>query len=246
MNITNFKLKVAAWVNRDAASFVVNGFDILLDAINDAHREAQQKVNFARSFRPGFIQTNMFGVALSGATSDPTGGGAAVTFRVVESAWEYLIQGTSYSKFKQIDMIAERDLKNMLPFSDEYPLYPQSYPLSWPYVNPVGTQTTIKRRVYIQQGTSKIFLTGTDQLTWVWLDGYQLMPDYDAVTVTTDFILDNYHGWLLWASLQKLNGYLKEDQRVVVSQRALDAAWDTVMLDDSNIRESYATQNALN
>lgn len=239
MTIANFKIKVAAYVNRDPASFVVSGFDVLLDAINDAHRECQQRVNFARNFTTGFIATNAFGVALSGAKTTP-GGATAVSFRVVTSAWEYVTSSVQYMKYKQIDFINEGDMKNFLPFADEYPL-------GWPSVVAPTTaqQATMKRRAYYRPGDGKIYLTGVSDLTSIWIEGYQMMPDYDAVTVTTDFILDNYHGWLLWATLQKLNGYLKEDQRVVISQSLLAQAWDVVMNDDSNIREN-ALQNALN
>ena len=241
MTIANFKIKVAAYANRDPSSFVVSGFDILLDAINDAHRECQQRVNFARAFKGGFIQTNAFGVALSGAVTNPAGSGTAIAFKNVVSAWSYVTYGTSYAKFKQYDFINEVDLKNILPMDDEYPN-------GWPIVQAPTTveQQTLKRRVYVQTGTNKIFLTGVQDLTWIWLDGYQMMPDYDAVTVTTDFILDNYHSWLLWATLQKINGYLKEDQRVVISQRALEQAWDVVMQDDMGQRELYTNNNALN
>lgn len=240
MTIANFKIKVAAYLNRDPASFVVSSFDILLDAINDAHRECQQRVNFARAFTTGFISTNAFGVALSGAKTAP-GGSTAVNFRVVTGAWQYVTSGSSYAKFKQYDFISEADLANILPFQNEYPF-------GWPevVVPTTAQQATLKQRVYVRPGDGKIYLTGVGDLTAIWIEGFQIMPDYDAVTVTTDFILDNYHAWLLWATLQKLNGYLKEDQRVVISQRALEQAWDVVMLDDTNIRESYSTQNALN
>ena len=246
MNVTNFKLKLAAYANRDVASFTVNGFDVLLDVINDVHREVQQKVNLARTYTKGFIQANNGGVALSGAVTNPEGTGTAVAFRVVESVWEYvtITAGTQYAEFKSIAMMAEADLRVLVPKTDEYPLYPESSPTAFPYINVSGLPT-LKRRAYVSAGDQKFYLLGTTTLTWVMIKGYKQLPDFTTGT-DTDTILDNYHAWMLWECLQKLNGYLKEDQRIMISQRLLEDAWDKVMNDDMNIRESYAGAHALN
>lgn len=245
MTVANFKIKVAAYLNRAPDSFVVSGFDLLLDAINDAKREAQQKVNFARAFQTGFVAGSPTGVLLSTAKDAP-GAGNALNFRVVTSCWDYAIDGSGLvTKYRQIDMIRESDLRQLIPFTDEQWTGYNNYLGSYPYANPPGLLASTSRRAFFQPGSNKIFVTGAAIAAHVLIQGYILLPDYvDAGP--TDFFLDNYHSYLLWASLDKLNGYLKEDQRVIVSQRKLEDAWFVVMNDNDNIRDSFDTSNALN
>ena len=65
------------------------------------------------------------------------------------------------------------------------------------------------------------------------------MPDYDAVTVTTDFFITNYISWMKLRALYQLNFYLKEDQRVNITQAALREAWDKVMALENNFESNY-------
>jgi hypothetical protein len=62
--------------------------------------------------------------------------------------------------------------------------------------------------------------------------GTQVLPDL-AGSETSDFFIDKYQNWLLYATLQNLNGFLKEDQRVAISASLLDKAWAEATFDDS-------------
>lgn len=44
---TEFRAKIAAYMGRDASTFIVNGVDLILDAANTAKREAQRSIDFA-------------------------------------------------------------------------------------------------------------------------------------------------------------------------------------------------------
>lgn len=56
--------------------------------------------------------------------------------------------------------------------------------------------------------------------------------------VDTDFFLDNCTDWMLYRSIQELNLFLKEDQRVVISAGMMKDAWDSVMDWDSTLSAS--------
>lgn len=212
MNITDFKASVAAWVSRDASSFVYGTVDVLLDAINDAKRDAQMDFDFAGAVGECYISAGPSGAELSTATTAINGGGSAVLVNKVRSLWILDDNGNkAYSIPIQYDTILDR----LLP-ADPYP--------------------TATVRAYIT-GT-KLFVTGVNDGTAFKLGVVKWIPDY-SVSVTTDFFLDYYRGWLLLATIRRLNLHLKEDNRVSISQATYDEAWQKVLRRENSIAPNY-------
>lgn len=213
MNITEFKQLVAGYANRSVASFVRDdGTDILLIAINEAKREGQLEYDFNATLVDGYITTSVDGAELA-TTVTTYGGATTIDVKKLLRVWQ--CSGTG-KRIKEIPLQFQSIEARLRPSEEE--------------------EAITAKRAY-QRGT-KLFVTGYDQTTFL-VEVVKWMPDYDAVTVTTDFFITRYISWMKLRSLYQLNFYLKEDQRVNITQAALREAWDKVTALENNLETNY-------
>lgn len=231
MTYANFAAEVAAYLNRSTASLTVNGVDLVLSAANKAKAEAQRRRNFKMARTNAFVVASMDGTLLSTARTTPVStGGVLVGVKVVEFVWLYATIGASYRRARRVPMITPGDLALYYPQGTERDW--QSPPPTVPYWD------VAEMRAYIRGQT--IYLTGAapSGTAYLYLDVIQYLPDYTGSN--TDFFLDYHSDWLLAKTLDYLNIYIKDDQRVMISQSRLEAAWTSVCSFD----DSYAEDSA--
>jgi len=60
------------------------------------------------------------------------------------------------------------------------------------------------------------------------LDVIQWLDDYEDVD-QSDFLLDFAFDWLMYRAIYELNFFLKEDERVMISTKLINDAWDAIV-----------------
>lgn len=233
MNYGNLKTYVAAYINRDAESFVQggSGIDLLGLAINDAKRTALRKHNFSVLKSRGFIVASTTGTELSTITTQPLSqnpSAPTMLVKKIESCWQF--EAAQLLKIRQIPFILESDLHNIIPMMEDAVTFPVS--------NPV----TFKYRAYVR-GT-KLYVSGLQSNMELLVDVTLGLPDYVA-SGDTDFLSERYPDWLLFRSLMQLNAYLKETERIQVSKALLDQAWEEILQDDNERVGNHNSANSL-
>lgn len=229
MTLTNFKTYVAAYINRDATSFVRGTVDLLTEAINDACRDAQMMYDFNQLKDVGYISTNAFGAELALVYTTSTGTTPLPTKKIL-SVWQFDDSTGANQKIRQINMILSTDLKNILPTLLDHMTEPRTLPV------------TLKNRAYVY-GT-KFYVTGFTDPTVFWVDVVKNLPDLSAESDTNIFI-GQYKKWTLFACLQQLNAYLPDTERIQVSAALLDKQWDIVVKHDTDLAGADDTINSL-
>jgi hypothetical protein len=238
--IQNMVDRVAAYAQRSAASFVVgtNSVDQILAAMNDARTIAQQAYDFGQLKTTGAIQLN----GSSGApwaypaanygpyTSDAgTGTTGALRMKSYDMLFNYTKDTSgNMQPTNRITFDNSRWFNRLLPTNMGFPftqVYPQVYPPF--YYNTIPTQ-----QMFAYVVGSNLFVNTCNQPSWFMFFGIQKLPDLTG-SETSDFFIDNYQAWLLLATLQMLNNYLKEDQRVAISATLVNKAWEQVVFDDT-------------
>lgn len=228
MTFADFQTTVLAFLNRNSADIpAVGAVNLITVAANAAKLDAQRRHQFKMARMPAFVTTSLGGAALSTATIGPTGTGGAVNVKRVEQAWLYALSGGTAYRYKRVPYMTLGDLK----FEIGSATLPDVAQKDIPY-NKV-TQNYDMR--YWIQGVN-IFLLGvvTPGID-LWVDVIPLMPDYTGSN--TDFFLDYHWDWLVYATLQHMNQYLKEDQRVSIDNGLMEKKWKSVTAFDENFGE---------
>lgn len=215
MTFVNFKSLVAAYLNRKVSDFTVNGVDVIGDAVNDAKRVAQREHDFVKNRAMGFITLTKSGVEISSFKATP--GGSALSVKKLLSVWLYDTTDGVYTRKAQMEPLASSELGYMLPGS---------------VVGGFVTSAQLTAQYFYQVGT-KVYCTGADSID-VMCEVVITQPDY-ASDSAEDFFLTDYKDWMLLKTVEQLNFFLKEDQRVQISQGAMAARWDSVMKQENNL-----------
>lgn len=98
MKLANFKSRVAAYLNRVASSFVSNGVDNLLEAINDARRSAQLRYDFNWLRKSGFITVPVAGTDWVVGVRTTPGGATPLRLKNIQEVWTYTGTSAPYLK----------------------------------------------------------------------------------------------------------------------------------------------------
>jgi len=208
-------------MHRDQADFVVDGEDNLLHAINDTRSLAQQAYNFGMLLRRAYAVVDADGINWRTDCTDVPGG-TSIKLKLIESTWLH----DASSPFKEtyrIDMPGRSAVRFNTPERSDADVYSagESYSNQQVYAYIVG-QTL---RVNNQSSMSMC----------VW--GTEILPDLTP-SDTEDYFVTNYSNWLLLATIQNLNFYLKEDQRVAISDGAVQRHWNSMTEDDGQAAAS--------
>lgn len=210
--------------------------DNVLFALNDSRKQAQQMYDWQALRTTGAIHLNgaaggpwgypiaNFGPYTSDSGTAFTG---ALRLKKIDSIWNYS-KDTSGNMLptNRIDFATEQQYKHLLPTNMGYP-FTQVYPSSPPYYyNTIPAQQMFAFVV----GTN-LYVNTCNAASWFMIRALQLLPDLDG-SETSDFFIDNYQTWLLYATIQNLNGFLKEDQRIILSNTIVQAAWNAATFQD--------------
>lgn len=226
--------RVCGYIGRDAATFISGtADDNVLAALNDSRSSAQQGYDFQQLRVTGVISVN-------GAAGCPWGIGAAsygpytsdslstpLRLKKVDSLWNYTKDSSgNMLPTNRIDFATEQQFKRLLPTNLGFP-FTQTFPAFPPfYYNTIPTQQMF---AYVIGPT--LYVNTCNAPSKFMIRGLQKLADLTGAE-TSDFFIDNYQKWLLYATLQNLNGFLKEDQRVAISAALLNNAWNDVTFDD--------------
>ncbi len=216
-------------MSRTSADVTDGSVDQALCAINDARRLAQRLYTFKRLSTMAFVETSALGASFVNAKETPSDAGVAIKLKLIEGVWEFteraIAAGTLYEKAAQIDFRTEREVGRGLPLAGS----------GAESIDNRTTDTYRGRTIAWTRG-EKLFVNYEAE-TWVLVDAIQLLPDLVG-DEASDWFIDNAEDWLLFQSAQILNGYLKEDQRVAISQRLLDRSWETFTTWDAETTNS--------
>ena len=233
--------RVLNYTGRAAATFQPGSVDNVLAAINDSRRQALQANSWEGLKVMGAIRLN----GSSGApwsypssnygpyTSDAgTGTTGALRIKTIDMLFNYTKDSTgNMQPTNKISLDNPRWFRQLLPanmgwpFTSGYPAYPPYY------YNTIPTQQMFGYVV----GTN-LFINTCNAASWFMFFGQQDLADLTG-SETSDFFIDNYQYWVLLASVQNLNVYIKEDSRVALSAALVNSAWDKMTFDDA--RKGY-------
>lgn len=204
-SVTNLKAKIAAYMNRAASSFVIGGVDNLLEAMNDARRNAQLRYDFNHLRVRAFLVVTPTGVNWqTDATDSP--GGTAVPLKSIKEVWSFETVSGLPTKYKQ--MFFEGGVLN-------------DFEVITPSLQIVGSQLLPNN------------LNITSSETYL-IEGIKWLPELDG-TETNDFFCNRGATWLTYQTIQNLNLYLKEDSRVGISDAVVQRAWSDFISWDGNL-----------
>lgn len=227
MTLANFKLMIAAYMNRSSASLTsVNSQDILLESINSARRGAQRDHTFeSNRTEDAYLSTSAAGGDWTTGCKTTPGGGTAVLMRRIDEVWNYATAttpSTYYPRTTRVDFSYSGQFKRELVTVSDNMLVtnPQDYYIQNKFAYAVGTKlyvTTVVDAAVIQK------LVGIK-----WLDD---LADGDPA----DIFLTYYTDWLKWATITQLNVYLKDSERFPVDVNVLARSWESVKQHDGSI-----------
>jgi len=234
--INELKLAVSGFMQRDQATFVrgqaPNSFDLLLQACNNARLYAERRVDFELArCTAEFVDVNLIeGVRLGVATDRATGG--LVTVKKVVTPFLVGSDGSA----RPLDLWTKKKWTEALKRR-----YEAQHDTSDVLIN-------LGQLVVVQDG-DLLFVAPADAAALggtytLCADAFKWLTPYTDNT-NTDFLLNYAFDWLMYRCIYELNFFLKEDERVMLSDKLMTEAWNAVVTwnnelvtantDDSNL-----------
>ena len=231
MTFAQFKTMVAAFMQRDASTFVYGSFDWLTYAINMARKASERKRDFELCRTQAQVTVNLTtGVALSTAVlcSDGT---TAVSIKSIRKAFTpdhnsllyYPIRVTSREKYtNMLDRVYQNHDFDRAASQDLY--YEPG--VTSPYLVREADQ------VYLCPASTTMYGSTTNVL--VKMDVIKWLADYSA-DGDTDFFLTHCVEYMLFKTVSLLQPFLKEDVRAPLALSQLKEAWLSVVAWDGQL-----------
>lgn len=222
MTETEFQQVVAAYVNRDAESFVQGNppVNLLRVAINNVKKWGQRNLDFELARNTVTVNVNVTSGGLLSTAQDSDGN--PVVINRIEKAYLGYGNGSAYRPIKISTKRQMARRQDQAWHGMEWDLSVSQFPTS-----------SISEPVIIRQG-GKIFLTpvtntlaANGETISIALDVVQWIEDYSD-TFQSDFFLEYCQDWLMYRSVRELNFYLKDSNRVIVTSGMVDDAWEVV------------------
>lgn len=218
--VGDLKKAVAAYMCRDATAFVVDTFDNLLQACNNARVFIERAVMFEYSR----VQVQVDNVSLTNGASLTTAyllGGSSVNDKVSvrQVIWPFLQVGSSGKV--PINWLTRDQYLNRIKRRFD------AAGVNNTNVSPVQIEIAV-----FQLGTTLVLIPG-DATTvggaapTVYLDVYRWLPVYTD-NAQNDFLLDFAFDYMVMACVEELNFFLKEDQRVPLCLTRKQVLFDSV------------------
>lgn len=245
ITIPDLKAKVAAYHDKTVADYVVNSYDLLLDAINKSHQYALMQYDFE------FAKVSV-DVSVSLSTGAPVsphylhGTTDYVTVKKVLKAFISDSQGgirpiKFTSRDTQASDSAERWAGVAVPWAPnqrDLPTYPA---FSEPWLVQLGTN------LMLYPASADVFSTDPVPL---FLDVIRYFPDYDDDDDDGDFLLQFGDEFLCWDAICRLNKVSKtfvprQEGNLSEPTKERDAAWQDLIAWDSGLVNTGDTQLSL-
>lgn len=225
MTIADFKKRVGAVVNRNPTLFVVDGYDNLLAAMNDARRMAQRDHSFQLLKRDFFIKVGPTGAVWAVCKATPSDAGTNVQIKRIDTLWNFAPANGAYFRTSFIDGGVQGDFRRSLPLYDTSNLIITNQP-----------STFVRRTFWYLQG-DKLFVTNSGDEIWYLADGVVFLDDLTNDS-TPDIFLTYFTDWLVYATVGALNFYLKDSERFPIDATVTSRLWESVKQFDGEIANS--------
>lgn len=217
--VAELKLAAAGFLNRDASGFVVGGFDLLLQACNNARLYVERTVNLELARVSAQLSVNLStGGALSGTVLQGTS--TAVVVKHIRSAGLALTNDANtvvpvkiYNRDDYLAKIGRRSTNMTSLTTSDF----QSPSI------PYGIFRLADKIYLVPNGG---FASGTTSVT-VYMDVFKWMDPYVNGN-ETDFLLDYCFDYMTFRVMAELNFFLKEDQRVQLQAGVVKDAWESL------------------
>ncbi len=238
--VNDLKIAIAGYMQREPSVFIRtvgnNTFDLLLLACNNARLYAERLVDFELSRQDCKVTVSRDeGGSLAFATEiedENTG----VSIKKIVSPFVLHADGNTYpvelwSRKKWDDRVRRKAL-NVRP--DDTTNSTNWWFAGSPFVIVQEGRTVYVAPVDVGMFPSEEFDLYFNVVSW--------LPKY-ATGDEDDFLLENCFDWMLFYSISQLNFYLKEDERVVLSDNVLKDTWNSVVKWNFELTDS-STDNA--
>lgn len=216
MNFVEVKKTVAAYLSRPTSVFVVDGVDLLSNAINLARKHAEKLIDFefnkARAKLPSVsVSTGALFSSIVDLDGNP------IRTKGIERAW---VTDSSLARRQPLEILSSNAWESRLARR-----FDQTDPRLDPPSREIASPTLILHgdRLYVEPST----MYGTGTTVDLRLHVVKWLPDYSA-DGDTDFILDIGAEWIIYRSIQQLNFHLKEDQRLELQAQVVADAWESL------------------
>lgn len=236
MTITTLKSEIAAYLQQSPTDYLVNGVDLLLNAINRSHQYAQQQYDFqfARCTVDALVSLT------NGSPMSPLplhGTSNLVTVKKITRSYV----NDNFGGYRPL-LFWDRDTQGadadqrwagipypFAPVQRDMPSYPN---FNMAYLVQFGRTLLIypNAQVVIRQDPLPVFL-----------DVYRYFPDYkDDSLDNVDFLLEFGSDFLLWNSICRLNVRSKEfvprqEGNIPVPTDERDKAWQDLLAWDAQM-----------
>ena len=233
--VQGFVDRVLNYPGRDASVFAPASVDNCLAAINDSRQQGLQAATWEGLKTSGFMYFSptvntpwAYAISTYGPYTLPAGAGTKLRIRSIDMLFNYTTDTVGgYQPTNRVLLQSTQDFRRLLPTNMGFPFL-QTFPSIPPYYyNTIPTQQLF---AYIVGPNIKLNTCTVN--TSLLFFGQQSLADLTG-SETSDFFIDNYARWLLLATIQNLNGYLKEDQRVAITAAEVNNAWDRAVFDDA-------------
>lgn len=220
------KVAVAGFMQRDPSTFVrtvgSTTWDVLLQALNNSRLYAERLIDF--ELAKGAIQ-------IDGVTA--TGGGLLTNAKLFGTNTAASVKKI-LTPFLPINSAAQQfpvDLATKRSWNDRVK---RRFEGARPTDTSDFAEITDAPFQLVQQG-NVIMVTPPDTTALpsvsftVYADALLWLPDYTSAGTENDFLLDFCFDWLMYHSIQELNFFVKEDERVQLSSAMVKDAWNAIV-----------------
>jgi hypothetical protein len=219
MDLVDLKKRIVGFAGRSQTALTQDGLDMVLAAINDARRQAQRSYNFQMLKKTAFIQTSAAGADYMSACVTSPGGATQVRMKLLHRCFVYTNDGGIYKPTARVPF------DNVDDFAREVDAYAAS-----------GAEYPVAATVRAYVEGRKFYVYPSTTPAWYMVRGIEWLSDLTGDEVSSDdLFLEYFSDWLLLASVQMLNFYVKEDQRVAISDAAVGRLWNTVTFMDGQL-----------
>jgi hypothetical protein len=235
MKVKSLKVRIASFLQAKTTEFVVDGVDLLLDMINESHREMQMQYDFQYSR----VTVDALVDLTNGVPVTPLplhGTTNLVTVKKVLQPWATDKQGNDRPlKFVDRDFQRE-DLRErwygiptpFAPVQRDMPAYPTFY------------------ETYLVQMSQILFLYPSATVIFpqnpvpIFLDVIRFFPDYVDEDDNVDFLLQYGAAFITWDTVCRLNVLMKEfvprqEGNIAPPTDLRDAAWAKLLAWDAQL-----------
>lgn len=220
MTYANFKDVVSGYLNRTAAAVVSAGAqDLILDAMNNARRDAQRRYAFEGNATQAFFSLSMIPKSMLTDFKTTPALSTTTVVKRIDAIYEYA--STAVGATTVYYPVRKIELRRRMAVGTFVPMDPSATALTSPVISEFA---------YIQ-GVN-VTHTNLTTATTVLADVIEFLPEHVGGAVE-DIFLTYYTDWLKFATLANLNIWLKDKERTPIDQVIISNLWESVKSHDA-------------